>query len=385
MHEHEAILQPHIWDTERIVIIGVHSPFIPMLDEQAYFDEFKELVASSGATPIDSMFMKLRTVDPAYFLTTGKREDLVKKCEEVEATMVIFSEPLPVQQERNLSALLRCRIVDRTQLILEIFEKGAHSAESKKQVILARLQYEKSRLAGHGVGMSQQAGYIGGRGPGETQKEKATQHLEYLMIKIRRDLEKLEKIRSTQRKQRLTHNTFHACLIGYTNAGKSTILNALTKGDVCAEDKLFCTLDTTTRELFIDSKKMGVISDTVGFIQQLPHSLIQAFKSTLHELSYAHVLLHIINSADKNWQEHIRIVQEILKELDVADKPIVYVFNKIDRVADIEKFKLDIAAYQPQVLVCALNETDIQPLVGYLKEAHDTFTAINKRLVTDRK
>jgi len=214
--------------------------------------------------------------------------------------------------------------------------------------------------------MSQQGGSIGTRGPGETQKEKETQHLEHLMVKLRRDLEKLAAVRMTQRKQRLSSSLPLICLIGYTNAGKSTILNALTHAQVSAADRLFETLDTTTRELFIDGKKIGLLSDTVGFIQQLPHSLIEAFKSTLSELAYAHLLLLVIDSADTDWQNHIKVVYDVLSELNI-DKPVVFVFNKIDKVANRDIFENAIQKYQPHVLISANSASGIKPLVELLK------------------
>ncbi len=312
-------------------------------------------------------FTKIRTIDPAYFLTKGKVEDLKKLCDEGTIEEVIISEPISAQQERNLSELLNLRVFDRTQLILEIFEKGAQSAEGKTQVELAMLQYRKSRLAGRGVHMSQQAGRIGTRGPGETQKEKELQHIEHRMVKLRRDLEQLGKTRDTQRKWRQETRIPQISLVGYTNAGKSTILNLLTKSDVLAEDRLFATLDTTTRMLIVDGKKKGVISDTVGFIQQLPHHLIEAFKSTLSELKYAHLLLQVVDISDPNWQSHIQVVMEVLKELDI-DKPMLYVFNKADRLAPGELIEYKLARYEPHVLVSALSKEGIAPLLDFIRE-----------------
>ncbi|MBA2307548.1 GTPase HflX [Candidatus Dependentiae bacterium] len=351
----------------KTLIVGVHSPFNPIKDINAYFEEFKNLVISNGIPYEESYFTRLRSVDPAYFLTKGKVEELIELCKEKGIEEVIFSDPLTPVQERNLSEVLRCPVFDRTQLILEIFEKGAQTAEGQLQVELAMLHHKKSRLAGRGIHMSQQAGRIGTRGPGETAKEKELQHIERRSNKLHKDLLQLAKTRETQRKQRLGAKVPHICLIGYTNAGKSTILNALTQSDVLAENRLFATLDTTTRELYIDSKKKGVISDTVGFIQQLPHNLIEAFKSTLTELKYAHLLLHIIDSSDANWEHHVRVVMEVLKELDV-DKPMLYVFNKIDLVETPADLEPAINKYQPHVLVSSLSKEGLTPLLDFLRE-----------------
>lgn len=350
----------------KTLIVGIHSPNNYTSNIESYFEEFKNLVSSNGIVPDKELFIKLRAIEPGYYLTKGKLEEIQKLCKEEKIEEVIFSEPLSAQQERNLSELLNARVFDRTQLILEIFEKGAQSAEGKTQVALAMLQHRKARLAGRGISMSQQGGSIGTRGPGETQKEKETQHLEHLMVKLRRDLEKLAAVRMTQRKQRLSSSLPLICLIGYTNAGKSTILNALTHAQVSAADRLFETLDTTTRELFIDGKKIGLLSDTVGFIQQLPHSLIEAFKSTLSELAYAHLLLLVIDSADPDWQNHIKVVYDVLSELNI-DKPVVFVFNKIDKVANRDIFENAIQKYQPHVLISANSASGIKPLVELLK------------------
>ena len=349
----------------KTLLVGVHTPFNTTKNIQSYFDEFKNLVESNGIEFDDIHLIRLRSIDPAYFLTKGKLEELIDLVKKHDSEEIIFSEPLSPQQERNLSQLLHCRVFDRTQLILEIFEKGAQTAEGKTQVELAFLQHRKSRLAGRGIHMSQQAGRIGTRGPGETAKEKEQQHIERRMNKLRKELEQLAKTRQTQRKQRLAAGIPQMCLIGYTNAGKSSILNVLTRSKVLAENRLFATLDTTTRELFVDSKKKGLISDTVGFIQQLPHHLIEAFKSTLTELHYAHLLLHVIDIADPNWESHIQIVMEVLKELDV-DKPILYVFNKADLIEDKELFESAVRKYQPHVFTSTVTQNGREPLVHFL-------------------
>lgn len=357
----------------KTLLIGIHSPFNPIRDIESYFQEFKNLAASNGVPTEHFIAIKLRTVDSANFLTLGKLEDLIRVVKEGNFQEVIISESLSPQQERNLNRILGCHVFDRTDLILEIFEKGAQSAEGKTQVGLAMLQHQKSRLIGRGLYMSQQGGRIGTRGPGETQKEKETQHIEHLMLKMRRDLERLHKVRETQRKQRLGSSLPLICLIGYTNAGKSTILNALTKSSVLVEDKLFATLDTTTRELFIEKNKIGLISDTVGFIQQLPHNLIEAFKSTLSELKHAHLLIQVVDASDPNWQEHIQVVHDVLDELGAGDKEMIYVFNKIDKVTNVEMSDFLFRNYKPHVLVSAITQDGLDPLREFLLEWKKTF------------
>ncbi len=350
----------------KTLLVGVHSPFNPIKDVESYYQEFKSLAESNGVAAEYFIPIRLRSIDPGYFLTQGKLDEVIDLIKKEHIEEVIFSDPLSPQQERNLNRVFGCRVFDRTDLILEIFEKGAQSAEGKTQVALAMLQHQKSRLSGRGLSMSQQGGRIGTRGPGETQKEKDAQHIEHLMIKLRRDLERLHQVRETQRKQRLSSQLPLICLIGYTNAGKSTILNQLTKSNVLAEDKLFATLDTATRELFIEKQKIGLISDTVGFIQQLPHKLIEAFKSTLSELQYAHLLVQVVDASDPNWEDHIQVVHEVLEELGAGDKDMVYVFNKIDKIQNKEMFDFLFRNYQPHILVQATSAEGIEPLKEFL-------------------
>lgn len=352
---------------KNILALAIQSPNNPLKNIESYVEEFYSLISSSGRKYQHKHFIKLREIDPTYFITKGKLQEILEICTKNNIEEVIISEPLSIKQERSLASFLNCEIVDRTLLILDIFERGAHSSEGQKQVALARLQYEKAHLAGRGIEMSQQSGRIGTRGPGETQKEKDIQHIERLMSKIKKDLKSLEQTRETQRKQRLKSEIPLFCLIGYTNAGKSTILNALTKSEVLAENKLFSTLDTTTKELYIDGKKKALIEDTVGFIQQLPHHLIEAFKSTLKELEYANLLIQVIDVSDLNWQEHCIVVQEVLKELNV-EKPMLFVFNKIDKIEDLKKLEPQLNKYQPNVTVSALTLKGLEPLINFLRD-----------------
>lgn len=350
----------------KILIVGVDAPYNKTPNIESYFSEFLNLVASNGVVYEEALFIKLRDIEAATFFTKGKLEEIHKVCKEKNIDEVIISEPLTPMQERNLNEILNAIVFDRTRLILEIFEKAALSSEGKTQVAIAMLQHKKSRLAGKGVFMSQQSGVIGGRGLGETAKERETRHIENQILKLRRDVEKFQQSRATQRKQRLAHRVPMLCLVGYTNAGKSTILNALTKSDVLAADRPFATLDTTTRELFIDGKKKGVISDTVGFIQMLPHQLIDAFKSTLSELTYADLLLEVIDLSDPNWESHIKIVADILEDLGI-EQQILYVFNKIDRVEDLDSLSGALSNYQPYALVSATSKKGLEPLVDYVR------------------
>jgi GTPase len=354
---------------KKTLIVAIDAPYNYSHNINSYFEEFKNLVKTNQNKYEDEIAIRLRDIDAATFITHGQLEKIKEICKEKNIERVILSEPLTVQQERNLHDILGTEIIDRTRLILEIFEKAAVSAEGKLQVEIAILKHQKSRLAGRGIHLAQQEGRVGGRGPGETAKEVAARHIDEHIRRCKKQLSRLEQTRQTQRKQRTTLKVPHICLIGYTNAGKSTILNALTKSDVLAEDKLFATLDTTTRELFIDSQKVGLISDTVGFIQELPHQLIGAFKSTLSELQYADLLLHVVDISDKNWQTHIKVVHELLDELDVK-KDMIYIFNKSDKIESIPE---DIENYQPNVVISSIKKENIQPLKDYLIQwSHST-------------
>jgi GTP-binding protein HflX len=354
----------------RILLVGIQAPYNKNPNVQSYYDEFVNLVKSNGVQYDETFFLRLRTIDPGTFITSGQLESIKKTCDEKKITEVIISEPLTPQQERNLGDYLHVKVFDRTQLILEIFEKAAHSAEGKAQVEIAMLEHKKSRLAGKGIHLSQQTGALGLIGGfGETAKEKERRHLETLMLRLKRQLEQLAKTRETQRKQRLKSNLPLICLIGYTNTGKSTILNALTKANVLAEDKLFATLDTTTRELFIGGTKRALISDTVGFIQLLPHKLIDAFKSTLAELQYAHLLIQVIDLSDPNWKLHMQVVHHILQDLKV-NSPMLYAFNKADKVQMTPQLEQEVNRFEPHILISATQPNGLESLISYL----DTWT-----------
>ncbi|OGB97954.1 GTPase HflX [candidate division TM6 bacterium RIFCSPHIGHO2_12_FULL_36_22] len=353
----------------KTLALCIWAPYNRTKNIEAYYEEFLNLIKSNGIEPDFVEKMKLREIHPVSFLTAGKLEELRKFCEDHEIEEVIVSEALSAQQEKNISDYIHIEIFDRTHLILEIFEKAAHSGEGKTQVEIAMLKYAKTRLAGKGIHLAQQSGVFGLRGgPGETLKERERRHIEDQIRKAEQKLKSLQKVRTTQRKQRLSSNLPYICLIGYTNAGKSTILNALTKSDVLAEDKLFATLDTTTRELYLGNTKRALISDTVGFIQQLPPQLIEAFKSTLSELEFADLLLLIIDVSDSEWENHIKVVQEILADIEV-DKPILYVFNKIDKVTDpivLDDIDFKVDKYKPHVVISAKSKETLKPLTNYL-------------------
>jgi len=239
----------------KVLLVGVQAPYNHSQNIHAYYYVFVSLAHTVGVYDYETIWIKLRSIENKYFFTQGKLDEIKAALEKSGATEIIISEQLTGQQERNLQDYLDCRVFDRTRLILSIFEQAAVSGEGKLQVEIAQLELLKTRLAGHGVYLEQQAGAIGVKGPGETLKEETTRVLERKTLVAKRKLKELEKTRDTQRKRRLTQGIQQICLIGYTNAGKSSILNKLTHSDVLAEDKLFATLDTTTRQLFINHKK----------------------------------------------------------------------------------------------------------------------------------
>ena len=351
----------------KTLIVGVKAPYNKTTNTESYFDEFRNLVKTNRVTYDAELFFNLRSIDSGFFFTKGKLEELKEFCDKEKVDEVIISEPLSPKQERNLKEILNVDgVYDRTNLILDIFEKAAKTTAGKLQVAIAQLKHNKSRLAGKGIHLAQQRGGIGIKGGiGETLKERQRRLIDDEIQKLKKQLDKFHQARETQRKLRIGAQTPHICLIGYTNAGKSTILNALTKADVLAEDKLFATLDTTTRKLWIQGETRGVISDTVGFIQLLPHHLVDAFKSTLSELEYADLLLHVVDISDPNWESQIQVVHEILQDLDV-DKDMLYVFNKADKVTNLEELQTRLAQYQPHVVVSAVQKDGLKPLRSFL-------------------
>lgn len=367
----------------KTLLVCAYTPHDRLMSIEHYQEEFLSLVKTLGIEYDASILIKLRYIDSNLFFTKGKLEELVSYCQNEGFEEIIFSEILSPLQEKNLVDLLHANVFDREKLILSIFQKSAHSAEGKVQVEMAEIAYLKTRLIGRGKEYSQQAGFIGGRGPGETVKEMIKRHFAEKIRQAEKRLKTLQKSRDLQRKKRLETNIPLVSIIGYTNAGKSSLLNRLTKSSVLAEDKLFATLDTTTRELFLGHQTRSIlISDTVGFISNLPPNLVAAFQSTLDELRYATLLLHVIDVSNPSWQAQARIVNQTLNELTVS-KPIIHVFNKIDLLTEDERGALEsqLAAYSPYVTISTTSKEGTSPLLPLLQAyfaQEDTSSCLSK-------
>ncbi len=299
-------------------------------DVDASLAELEELAHTAGAQVLGALVQKRESPDKATCLGSGRLEELTQLCRNVEADLVIFDLELTATQHRNLESELPCRVVDRTALILDIFAARARSAEGRLQVELAQLQYLLPRLAGQGVSLSRLGGGIGTRGPGETKLESDRRHIRRRIRSLRLQLDSVEQQRERRRERRKKDGIQTVAIVGYTNAGKSTLLNALTQAGVLAEDKLFATLDPTARALRLPDGRQVLLIDTVGFVRRLPHHLVEAFRSTLEEAVEADVILNVCDASSPEAEEHLQVTRELLQELGCGDVPILTVFNKCD-------------------------------------------------------
>ena len=297
-------------------------------------DEFKQLADSSGLNIVKTLTIKISFTKAQYFIGTGKVDELAMLVDENEIEIVIFSLQLSPSQERNLEKALKCQVMDRTGLILDIFALRANSFEGKLQVELAQLKHLSTRLVRGWTHLERQKGGIGLRGPGETQLETDKRLISIRIKNINKRLLKVHKQHDLGRKSRVKNQLPMISLAGYTNAGKSTLFNLLTKAQVYADDKLFATLDSTIRRVMLPASGEAVIADTVGFIQDLPHELIEAFKSTLEETRQANVLLHVVDASDQNSRDKIEQVEKIIEQIDAKEIPTIIVMNKIDGIND---------------------------------------------------
>lgn len=323
-------------DKERALLIGVETSDTPVImgvsEANISLQELVELAKTAGAEVVDTILQKRPSKDPAYLIGKGKLSEVSRIVQEKEIDLIIFDEELSGSQLRNIEEFTNAKVVDRTGLILDIFGQRAKSREGRVQVELAQLNYLLPRLHGRGITLSRLGGGIGTRGPGETKLETDRRHIRRRIDYLKKELDDIRSQRQTVRRERERNKIPVIALVGYTNAGKSTLLNSLCDADVFAEDKLFATLDTTTRKLNLGDNTTVLLSDTVGFIRKLPHHLVEAFKSTLEEALLADLILIVADASDPYSPDHIRVVNEILADLGAADKPSILVWNKWDLV-----------------------------------------------------
>lgn len=338
-------------------------------DAEVSIDELEELAHTAGAEVIGKVIQKKEAPEKATFVGVGKLAEIIAFIEANEVDLLIFDSELSPSQQRNLEKLTKVRVIDRTMLILDIFASRARTSEGKLQVELAQLKYSLPRLAGQGVALSRLGGGIGTRGPGETKLESDKRHIRRRIDKLQQELDSLEKRRNQMRRRREKDGVQTVAIVGYTNAGKSTLMNALTQAGVLAENKLFATLDPTSRALILPDGRQVMLVDTVGLIRRLPHKLVEAFKSTLEEAAEATVILNVCDASDEHSNEHLEVTKELLDELGCQGKPIISVMNKCDLVGDI----YSMPTFGKTVMISALKERGFEELLdAILKELPPT-------------
>ncbi|MEN8192347.1 MAG: GTPase HflX [Bacteroidota bacterium] len=356
--------------TERAMLIALKTSNDTHSTVEEHLTELEMLADTAGAETIIKVVQERAKPDKAFYLGKGKAEEAAELVELNDINLVIFDADLAPTQVRNLEKLLDRKIVDRSGLILDIFAAHAKTKQAKTQVELAQLQYMLPRLTRAWTHLSKQFGGIGTKGPGETQIETDRRLIRTRISKLKDNLKKIEnqnRTKSLRRKEFLT-----ASLVGYTNAGKSTLINLLTNADVLAENKLFATLDSTTRSFEIDKNKQIMLSDTVGFIRKLPHNLIESFKSTLNVVRDSDIILHVIDISNPFFEDHMKVVNETLKELGCEDKTQLLIFNKVDDLQDRSKIEYINAKYRNSIVISAARAINISMVKDKLIEIYES-------------
>ena len=353
---------------ERVILLSVEEN--PHDDTEACLEELEELAKTAGAIVVGKMIQKREKIHPGTYIGKGKIEELRILVDSLEASSVVCDDELSPAQLKNLEELLQIKVIDRTIMILDIFAKHATTREGNIQVELAQLKYRATRLVGLRSSLSRRGGGIGTRGPGEKKLEMDRRLIRERISILKKELDGIQKAREVARKQRSKNPIPVVSIVGYTNAGKSTLLNTLTNANVLEEDKLFATLDPTTRKLKLESGQQLLLTDTVGFIRKLPHHLIEAFRSTLEEAKYADLILHVVDSTSQNADAHMHTVYETLDMLGAGDKPVITLFNKVDKLEEpiiIKDMKADVTLRISAKKQMGLTET-LQQIEEMLKK-----------------
>ena len=332
---------------ERVILVGVQESFSEDVEES--LDELAELCETAGALVVGRVIQNREKIHPGTYVGKGKIEEIALLMEELGATGIVCDDELSPAQLNNLEKELDCKVMDRTLIILDIFAARANTSEGNIQVELAQLRYRAARLVGLRNSLSRLGGGIGTRGPGEKKLEMDRRLIHERIGQLKSELEDVKRHREVTRKQRDRKYTLSAAIVGYTNAGKSTLLNTLTGAGILAQDKLFATLDPTTRGLKLASGQEILLTDTVGFIRKLPHHLIEAFKSTLEEARYSDIVLHVVDASNLQMDTQMYVVYDTLRQLEIGDKTVVTVFNKMDQVEQPETLKDLHSDYQVQI------------------------------------
>ena len=354
---------------ERAVLVGLEQAGVSKWDLKDSLDELAELANSAGAEVVETVTQKLQKPTAPYYIGKGKAELIKDSLQDRQVTSVIFDDELSPAQGRNLETLLARKVLDRTQLILDIFAQRARSREGRLQIELAQLQYLLPRLTRMWQHLSRQTGGIGMRGPGETQLEVDRRRVQERIARLERELEAVRKTRAVQREGRKRNQWPVASVVGYTNAGKSTLLNLLTGADVIAENRLFATLDPTTRSFTLPNKQRVLLTDTVGFLRKLPHTLIESFKATLEEVHEADLLIHVVDLSHPRVDEQMEAVDAVIKELDAFGKQTLIVFNKIDNLQNREQVEAYLKRFPGSVAISARTGESVNTLVQALQDA----------------
>jgi GTP-binding protein HflX len=353
--------------SEKTMLVGLEHSGISRWDVEDSLSELRQLADTAGANVVETVIQRLDRPTAPYYIGKGKAEEVAEQCEEHGITSLIFDDELTPAQGRNLELLTSRKVLDRTQLILDIFAQRARTKEGRLQIELAQLQYLLPRLTRMWTHLSRQSGGIGTRGPGETQLEVDRRRVQERIARLERDLKEVRKNRGVQREGRLRKNWPVASLVGYTNAGKSSLLNRLTGAGVLAVDKLFATLDPTTRQVTLPNRQKILLTDTVGFIRKLPHTVIESFKATLEEVQLADLLIHIVDLSHPQYHEQMAAVDAALAELDASGKQTIIVFNKTDLVPDREIVANQLARHPGSVAISARTGDGITSLIEELE------------------